>query len=257
MASSRSHSQTIAELGRRLRQIEASRKRSPDGKNSSDFPPTSDLTPPISVSLLHRLLAGNIAQGTLIEWLAEGDGSGAGTLALKAAVGAMADGGALVVVDGRHEFYPPAAAAWGVDLNDMLIVRPSQAGEVVWALEQALRCGHRTGGVVGVSAVLCWIDELNDRVFRRLQLAAETGGTVGLLVRPARCRSHPSWADVRVLVRPLVCESQGRRLHLELLHCRGGMSGEVVQLDLCDETGAVHMASQSAPPAAAKRTTGA
>jgi len=38
---------------------------------------------------------------------------------------------------------------------------------------------------------------------RRLQLAAEQGGGLGLLIRPEAVRHQPSWADVRLLVEPL------------------------------------------------------
>jgi hypothetical protein len=43
---------------------------------------------------------------------------------------------------------------------------------------------------------------LDARVFRRLQLAAESGGTIGLLVRPAHIRRRPTWAQVQWLIAP-------------------------------------------------------
>jgi hypothetical protein len=39
-------------------------------------------------------------------------------------------------------------------------------------------------------------------MFRRWQLAAERGGSVGLLMRPSTARAAPSWADVRIAVEP-------------------------------------------------------
>ena len=257
-SSSRSRSQTIAELSRRLREIQR-RVKSPESRRPQSGA-RSQREAGRKSGVPHRLLAldscllslDSFERGALVEWLAEGDGSGAGTLAFMAAMRAQSDGGALVVIDGRGDFYPPAAAAWGLELGETIIVRPSRSRDMVWALEQSLRCG-------GVSAVLCWADELNALVFRRLQLAAAAGGTLGLLIRPADYRGHPSWADVRLLVRPLLSqsESQGRRLHLELLHCRNGMSGGVVELDISDETGVVRVASQLGPSEAAKRKAGA
>ena len=64
------------------------------------------------------------------------------------------------------------------------------ARDELWALDQALRCP-------GVSAVWTWIDRLDPPAFRRLQLAAETGRTLGLLVRPASVRGRPTWSDVQ------------------------------------------------------------
>src|SRR5690242_9807019 len=55
-------------------------------------------------------------RGSLVEWLSEEPGSGAATLALVAAREAHAAGGAVVVVDRTGTFYPPAAAAWRLDL---------------------------------------------------------------------------------------------------------------------------------------------
>src|SRR6185295_7649767 len=76
---------------------------------------------------------------------------------------------------------------------------------------------------------------LDFRDFRRLQLAAECGNTLGLLVRPARLQREPTWADVRWLVEPLPGEGAWR-LRVELLRCRGRNSGQVVCLELDEST---------------------
>jgi hypothetical protein len=101
-----------------------------------------------------------------------------------------------VVIDGRRDFYPPAAAALGIPLEQTVVVRPAKARDALWAWEQSLRSG-------AVAVALGWVETLNDRAFRRLQLAAETGGSLGFLLRPASCRAAPSWAEVRLLVRAL------------------------------------------------------
>src|SRR5207249_1094082 len=93
----------------------------------------------------------------------------------------------LVVLDSKREFYPPAAAGLGVPLERTILVQPASASDALWALEQALRCR-------AVAVALAWIDALHDRAFRRLQLAAEAGGSLGFLLRPAACRAEPSWA---------------------------------------------------------------
>jgi hypothetical protein len=191
---------------------------------------------------LDQLLPGQaLCRGTLVEWLSAAGGSGAGTLALIAAREACREGGALIVVDRRRWFYPPAAAGLGIDLKGLIVVRPTSERDESWAIDQALRCP-------GVGAVWCWREKLHDRVFRRWQLAAESGGVLGLLVRPESARSEPSWAELRLLVAPLP-SSPGpgavRRLRVELLRCRGGLrrvspsariqgaqSGAAVELEL-------------------------
>ena len=64
--------------------------------------------------------------------------------------------------------YPPALRQCGLDLSRMLIVRPRDAGEVLWSAEQALSSGT-------CAAVLLWPESLDDQAGRRLQLAAEKG----------------------------------------------------------------------------------
>lgn len=187
---------------------------------------------------LDRLLpARAFARGTVVEWLARGRGSGAVTLALTAAREACREGGALVVIDRERSFYPPAAARLGIDLANLIVVRPRETDHA-WALDQVLRSP-------AVAAVLCWPGRWDDHTFRRLQLAAETSGSLGLLLREISVRAEPSWADLRLLVEPLQKKSlpgkslsglsgsgTGRRLRVELLRSRGGMSGGIVELEI-------------------------
>lgn len=188
--------------------------------------------------------------GSLVEWLVGGEGAGAETLALGVAAQACAEGGALVVLDRRREFYPPAATRLGIALEQMIVVVAPGEADGAWALNQALRCP-------AVAAVLAWPERLDGRTFRRLQLAAEQGGGLGLLVRPEHARAEPSWADVRLLVEPLPSggKARRRRLRVCVLRCRGGTSGGSVELEIGDETRTVHpaarLARRQAPPRAA------
>jgi hypothetical protein len=96
--------------------------------------------------------------------------------------------------DGRdRHFYPPAAQALGVDVSRMVVLRPRNVQDAIWGMDQVLRC-RRVGSVWG-----CW-DRLDSRVFRRLQLAAEEGEALGMVVRPGGRRDEPSWAHLRILV---------------------------------------------------------
>ena len=158
--------------------------------------------------------------GTLVEWLSCGEGDGTATLALRAAAGACRGGGAVVVLDRTGEFYPLAAVAQGIEPARLIVVHPANKADHIWALDQALRCP-------AVAAVVAWPEsldgKLDGRTFRRLQLAAEQGGGLGLLIRPESVRGQPSWADVRLLVEPLPSTSSyGRRMRVVLLRCRGG-----------------------------------
>jgi protein ImuA len=237
---SRASPDLIRDLKERLRQMERSCR------------PAGERTFSTGITALDRLLPdGGLKNGTLIEWLSDGEGTGAATLALLIAAETLKQGGALVVVDERGEFYPPAAAGITIALEQMVVVRPRGAREALWSVEQALR--SRAAAVV-----LSWAGRLNDRVFRRWQLAAETGGGVGFLLRPLTCRGEPSWAEARLLVEalPASAPAQGRRLRVVLLHGRG-KAGSEVELELSDETGDVRVVSRLAVAKAPPRAAGA
>jgi hypothetical protein len=179
---------------------------------------------------------GGLRRGWLTEWLGV-EGGGAGTLALIAAREACLDGGAVVVMDQEQRFYPPAAAALGIDLETTIVVRPQSRQDELWTLDQALRCG-------GVAAVWAPLDSIDDRTFRRLQLAAEEGGALGLLVRPLKRRGRPSWSDVQFCIEPKVGStrqggSTARQLRVEVTRCRGRPAGGAVEVEFDDVTGAL------------------
>jgi hypothetical protein len=126
----------------------------------------------------------------------------------------------LIVVDRRQEFYP---ASWGIESPRAVLVWPASDADALWACDQALRC-------VGVGAVVMQCGRLDHRNFRRLQLAAETGGTLGLLVRSSKFRGQPSWADVQWLMEPQPARERWR-LQVDLVRCRGGAGRVILELD--------------------------
>ena len=202
---------------------------------------------------LDRVLPhGGFRRGTLVEWLGVEPGSGIETLAFYAAREACRTGGALVVLDRRREFYPPAAVHLGIEPDAMIVVHTQSETDQLWALDQSLRC-------LGVAAVLAWPEQLDGRSFRRLQLAVEQGGGLGLLVRSERARHEPSWADVRLLVEPVPLASPEalRRLRIHVLRSRGGESGARMEVEVNDEAHIVHLAPRLAHPAGHRRATGA
>lgn len=193
---------------------------------------------------LDRLLPERgLPRGSLSEWLAVGPASGGGQLALGAAAQAVAASGRpVVVIDATGEFYPPAVAAVGLDLKQVLVVRPGNRADLWWAWDQVLRSG-------AVAGAWGWLDALDERTFRRLQLAAEAGRTWGFLLRPEAARATPSWAEVRLGVEPLARPASragpggsgqagvwpGDRLcRVELLRGRGMLLGRQVVVELSD-----------------------
>ena len=97
-------------------------------------------------------------------------------------------------------------------------------------------------------------ERLADRDGRRLQLAAESGGAIGVLLRPLLERGAPSFASVRLLMDPLPGGAGRRHARLEVLRCRGGQEGKTTGLEIDDATGHVRafsLVELAAAPAAA------
>ena len=193
-------------------------------------------SPVVTGTALDGLLPlGGLPRGSLVEWLVYGPGSGASLLALGLAHAAGCAGARIVVIDSQLRFYPPAAAGLGIDPADLIVVRPRREADAMWALDQAIRCA-------GVGAVLWWGHKLDSHHFRRLQLAAESSGSLGLFIRPHTVRREPSWAALRLLVEPSVSDSSSRRLWVKRLRGRTAASRTVVELTIDDESGEIREA---------------
>lgn len=154
---------------------------------------------------------GGLRQGMLLECLGQVQGGGVALLALwlarqmftaeslpKSDSGnpKVRTGGVFVVFDNDGKLYPPAIAALGMSLEQVMIVTPQNKKDLYWALDQVLRCP-------AVSAVWSCLSKISSRDFRRLQLAAEAGRALGVLVRDEKFKKTPTWAHVRLLISAL------------------------------------------------------
>lgn len=106
--------------------------------------------------------------------------------------------------------YPPALTQWGINLSRLLIVRPKDASEILWAAEQALSSGT-------CAAVLLWPEVLHDQDSRRLQLAAEKGASWAIAFRSRAARREPSAAALRIEM-----QADQKGTHLDIFKSRGG-----------------------------------
>jgi hypothetical protein len=165
-----------------------------------------------------RLPGGGWPTASLVEVLLETAGLGEIQLFLPALVECqcrIGEGPWLVWIAPPHEPYAPALAEYGIELSRLLVVRPASATEALWAAEQALSSGV-------CAAVLLWLQGTDDRWLRRLKLAAEAGGALGVLFRPERHRFESSPASLRLLM------TRGEHeTHLELVKVQGGRPGPV------------------------------
>jgi len=97
-------------------------------------------------------------------------------------------------------------------------VRPKNANEILWSAEQALSSGT-------CAAVLLWPETLDDQASRRLQLAAEKGGSWAIAFRPLAARQQNSAAALR-----LELHSNGQGTRVQILKSRGGRPTVISQL---------------------------
>ncbi|MGH8658747.1 MAG: translesion DNA synthesis-associated protein ImuA [Gammaproteobacteria bacterium] len=157
-------------------------------------------------------------RGALTEIVTAGQGSGALGLLIPALADLSQSEQWLAWIDPPYLPYAPALARRGIDLARVLIVLGTRTrGEMLWAVEQALRSG-------ACGAVLVWLRSAHPRELRRLQLAAEVGQCWGVVFRPSVALDESSPAALRLLV------ASPSTVHI--LKRRGGEG--VVRLDLRD-----------------------
>ncbi len=223
---------------------------------------------------------GGYLPGSVIEYLRAMPGCGASLLAFSAAAVALrVTGGFLVVVDTQHNIYPPSLASLGIDLEKVVWVRPQSDVDALWAVDQSLR-------TAAVAAVVADVERIDDRAARRMQLAAEQGGGLAMLLRPASARRGPSWAEIQWLVRAMpstrsapvtlapspirhvanaglspvlqgetpartvVGYSAERRLQVQLVRVRGGKAGALVRLQVDARDGTLREVERHEPTGA-------
>ena len=220
--------ETIRVLADRMRALETS------------FRPCEPRTIPLGSGDLGELFPEGLFAGSLLELLSRVPGAGAWTLAMVLAKYACGERKPLFIADPERSFYPPAAHKFGLDPGRTIIVRPKKAADSLLALGQALRCSA-IGMAIGA------FERLHDRDARRLQLAAEAGGTIGVLVRPASALNAPSFANVRLLMGPLPSARGRRRVQLQVVRYRQAACG----FALADEQSATREFNMSAKPQAA------
>jgi protein ImuA len=230
-----SRTELLHTLARRIEEIESERRPGPSAIR-------------LRIPALEKLLPRRRLQaGSLVELLSAEAGAGAWTLALLLAKAVCGTRRVLVILDGEGCFYPPAACQLGVDLDRTVVIHPRRRGDVCAAIQQSLRCaavGAVLGSCRGIEAV----------EFRRFQLAAEKGNSVGILLRPASEAGAPSFAALRLGVAPVAATGNSRRIEVEVLRCRTGKCGQSLLLDIDDETGHVHLPAEVAAATPRTRT---
>jgi len=115
--------------------------------------------------------------------------------------------------------YAPALASAGVDIEHVMVVQPeASCKDALWTLEKALQ-------TESCALVLSWLNWLPNGVIRRLQLAANSGNTLGVLFRERNIKNSP--AALQLKLHP---KTDG--IDVQVLKARGTYHYQSVQLNL-------------------------
>jgi protein ImuA len=238
----RARSARLAELAEQVRRI--------CRRGTVDLPPCAS-----GLAELDEVLGGGFVRAAIHELIAGCEGAAARSIALLTAVQAAGQHKSILFIDSTGDFYPPGAAQLGVPLERLIIVRPAGRVDALWACEQALRC-------TALAAVIASLPRsLETQISRRLQLAAEAGRSIGLLIYPQSASASQArrgssagqtFAATRVSLEPLdscsrassrygespTCWAElprsARRLRVRILKLREGQPIEAFEPELPD-----------------------
>ena len=226
----------VAELRARIQRLEgvAARRR---------------LVLPFGIKAIDRHLpGGGLALGALHEVAGGGNGAidGAAAALFTAGIAARARGKVLWCIT-RPDLFAPAFAQAGLLPDRVIYVEAGDEKSILACFEEGLRHG-------GLGAVVAEVARLSMTASRRLQLAAESSGAIGIAIR--RWRRQTEAADFgqptasvtrwRVSALPsaqLPVPGVGRaRWQLELIRCRAGESADF-EVEACDAKGRLALPS--------------
>ncbi len=189
-----------------------------------------------------RLPGGGLALGALHEVAGGGNGALDGAAAALFAAGIMArTKGQVLWCVIRQDLFAPAIAQAGLAADRVIYVEAGDDKTVLACFEEGLRHG-------GLGGVVAEIGKLTMTNSRRLQLAAENSGVIGIAIRRWRRQAdaadfgQPTAAATRWRVSvlpsvPLPVPGVGRaRWQVELIRCRAGESADF-EVEACDAKG--------------------
>ena len=220
----------IEELRERIRRLEGAAGR-------------GRLVLPFGIKAIDRHLpGGGLALGALHEVAGGGNGAidGAAAALFTAGIAARARGKVLWCIT-RQDLFAPAIAQAGLPPGRVIYVEAGDEKAVLACFEEGLRHG-------GLAAVVAEIARLSMTASRRLQLAAESSGAIGIAIRRWRRQTEAAdfgqptasvtrWRVSALPATPLPVSGVGRpRWQLELIRCRAGESVDF-EVEACDAKG--------------------
>ncbi|AJC80183.1 inducible mutagenesis protein ImuA 2 [Rhizobium etli bv. phaseoli str. IE4803] len=197
-----------------------------------------------------HLPGGGLIYGAVHEFAGGGAGAVDGAAAALFVAGVAArTKGKVVWCLARPDLFAPALAQVGLHPDRVIYVEAIREEYVLEAFEEALRFG-------GLAAVVAELVRLPMVASRRLQLAAESSGTIGLIIRRWRRQAeagdfgHPTAAATRWRIsvlpsEPLPVPGIGRARWLaELIRVKAGESADF-EIGACDAQGRISLLSDA------------
>jgi protein ImuA len=204
---------------------------------------------PFGIKEIDRHLPeGGLALGALHEVAGGGNGAidGAAAALFAAGIAARTRGKVLWCVT-RPDLFAPAIAQAGLVPDRVIYVEAGDEKSILACFEEGLRHG-------GLGAVVAEVARLSMTASRRLQLAAESSGAIGIAIRrwwrPAEAAdfglpaaSVTRWRVSALPATPLPVPGVGRpRWQVELIRCRAGESADF-EVEACDAKGRLALPS--------------
>lgn len=180
---------------------------------------------PLAPEINQHLPWGGLPLAGLHELLSDAPGHATAFAALLLArAQALLPRRATLWIAAEPDAYLPGLAGLGLDATRLFLLRAPRQRDALWAAEEALRSP-------AIAAVLLLgTRTLDMTAARRLQLAAETGGGIALLLREEASTPGPTTALTRWRITPRAAAATPHHLgpptwEVALLRARGGRPG--------------------------------
>ena len=136
----------------------------------------------------------------------------------------MKQGSVCIWINSSETIFPPGLKSFGAEPDKVVFVTVQREKDVLWVLEEALKCE-------GIAAVVADVKQMSFTVSRRLQLAVEQSRVTGFIIcktKQAVTNTLVSRWRITSLRSALENELPGigfPRWNIELLKIRNGMPG--------------------------------
>jgi protein ImuA len=165
--------------------------------------------------------------GAVHEFLSPKPENGAAAVGFIAAImkSLMGRGGSLMWISSMRKIFPPALKSFGIEPDRIIFVDLQKEKDVIWAMDEALKCGALT-------AVVGEVRNIDFTASRRLQLAVEQSKVTGFIIRNNESKPGTTACVSRWKITPLPSETFDDlpgigfpKWRVELLRVRNGKPG--------------------------------